>query len=142
MAMIKKILVPTDFSDLSARGVRYACQLAKEVGAEVVVINVVTLDESNVANKREVERHKQELDEFMTDKVAGASSDLTIRKVVEPGQPYSTIVYWAENEGIDLIVTSSHGRSGLSRVLMGSVAEEMIRKSPCPVLVVPMKRDN
>ena len=142
MAMIKKILAPTDFSDLSARGVRYACQLAKEVGAELVVINIVTLDESNVANKREVERHKQELDEFMTDKVAGAGSDLIIRKVVEPGQPYSTIVYWAANEGIDLIVTSSHGRSGLSRVLMGSVAEEIMRKSTCPVLVVPMEREN
>jgi nucleotide-binding universal stress UspA family protein len=142
MAMIKKILAPTDFSDLSARGVRYACQLAKDVGAELVVINIVTLDESNVANKREVERHKLELDEFMTDKVVGAGSDLIIRKVVEPGQPYSTIVYWAANEGIDLIVTSSHGRSGLSRVLMGSVAEEIMRKSTCPVLVVPMEREN
>jgi len=142
MAMIKKILAPTDFSDLSARGVRYACQLAKDVGAELVVINIVTLHESNVANKREVERHKLELDEFMTDKVVGAGSDLIIRKVVEPGQPYSTIVYWAENEGIDLIVTSSHGRRGLSRELMGSVAEEIMRKSTCPVLVVPMEREN
>ena len=142
MAMIKRILAPTDFSDLSAKGVRYACQLAKEVGAELVVINIVTLDESNVADRRELERHKHQLDEFLTDKVAGAGSDLSIRKVVEPGQPDSTIVYWAENEGIDLIVTSSHGRSGLSRVLMGSVAEEIMRKSRCPVLVVPMEREN
>jgi len=142
MAMIKKILAPTDFSDLSASGVRYACQLAKEVGAELVVINIVTLDESNVADKRELEQHKRQLDEFLTEKVAGAGSDLSIRKVVEPGQPYSTIVYWAENERVDLIVTSSHGRSGLSRVLMGSVTEEIIRKSPCPVLVVPMQREN
>jgi len=142
MAMIKKILAPTDFSDLSATGVRYACQLAKEFGAELVVINIVILDESNVADRREVERHKQQLDEFLADKVAGAGSDLSIRKVVEPGQPHATIVYWAENEGIDLIVTSSHGRSGLSRVLMGSVAEEIIRKSRCPVLVVPMEREN
>jgi nucleotide-binding universal stress UspA family protein len=142
MAMIKKILAPTDFSDLSASGVRYACQLAKEIGAELVVINIVTLDESNVADRRELEQHKQQLDEFLTDKVAGVGSDLSIRKVVEPGQPYSTIVYWAENERVDLIVTSSHGRSGLSRVLMGSVTEEIIRKSPCPVLVVPMAREN
>jgi nucleotide-binding universal stress UspA family protein len=142
MAMIKKILAPTDFSDLSASGVRYACQLAKEIGAELVVINIVALDESNVADKRELEQHKRQLDEFFTDKVAGVGSDLSIRKVVEPGQPYSTIVYWAENERVDLIVTSSHGRSGLSRVLMGSVTEEIIRKSPCPVLVVPMAREN
>ncbi|HEY7556312.1 MAG TPA: universal stress protein [Candidatus Binatia bacterium] len=142
MAMIKKILAPTDFSDLSASGVRYACQLAKEIGAELVVINIVALDESNVADKRELEQHKRQLDEFFTDKVAGVGSGLSIRKVVEPGQPYSTIVYWAENERVDLIVTSSHGRSGLSRVLMGSVTEEIIRKSPCPVLVVPMAREN
>lgn len=142
MAMIKKILAPTDFSDLSAKGVSYACQLAKEVGAELVVINVVLLDESNVANRRELERHKQQLDEFLNDKVAGLATDLKIRKVVEPGQPYSTIVYLAENESVDLIVTSSHGRTGLSRVLMGSVTEEIIRKSPCPVLVVPMEREN
>jgi nucleotide-binding universal stress UspA family protein len=105
-------------------------------------MNVVPLDESNVAGRREVEQHKQQLDEFLNDKAAGLASDLKIRKVVEPGQPYATIVYLAENENVDLIVTSSHGRSGLSRVLMGSVAEEIIRKSRCPVLVVPMERDN
>jgi nucleotide-binding universal stress UspA family protein len=142
MAMIEKILAPTDFSELSAKGVRYACQLAKEFGAELVVINVVPLDESNVADRREIEQHRQQLDVFLNDKVAGLASDLKLRKVVEPGQPYANIVYLAENEGVDLIVTSSHGRSGLSRVLMGSVAEEIIRKSPCPVLVVPMERDN
>ena len=121
---------------------RYACQLARESGAEIVVINVVPLDEANVADRREIERHKQELDEFLNDKVTGLASDLKLRKVVEPGQPYANIVYLAENEGVDLIVTSSHGRSGLSRVLMGSVAEEIIRKAPCPVLVVPMEREN
>jgi nucleotide-binding universal stress UspA family protein len=142
MAIIRKILAPTDFSDLSARGVQYACQLAKELAAEVIVMNVIALDESNVADRREVERHKQQLDEFLNEKIAGLAGDLTIRKVVEPGQPYGTIVYWAQTEGVDLIVTSSHGRSGISRVLMGSVAEEIMRKSLCPVLVVPMARDN
>jgi nucleotide-binding universal stress UspA family protein len=140
MAMIKKILAPTDFSELSAKGVRYACQLAKEVGAELVIINIVTLDESNLVNKREMEQHRQLLDEFLAVKVAAVGSDITIRKVVEPGQPYSTIVHWAEKEGIDLIVISSHGRSGLSRMVMGSVTAEILKKSPCPVLVVPMER--
>lgn len=140
MAMIKKILAPTDFSDLSAQGVVYAFQLAKEIGAELVVINIVTLDESNLVNKREVEQHKKLLDEFLADKVAAVGPDITIRKAVEPGQPYSTIVHWAENEAMDLIVISSHGRSGLSRMVMGSVTAEILKKSPCPVLVVPMER--
>ena len=138
MAMIKKILAPTDFSDLSAKGVRYASQLAKESGAELVVMNIVPLDESNVASKREIDQHKLELDEFLVDRDMG--SDLNIRKLVEPGVPSSTIVYFAEKENCDLIVMSSHGRSGLSRVLMGSVTEHILRKSPCPVLVVPLER--
>jgi nucleotide-binding universal stress UspA family protein len=141
MAMIKRILAPTDFSDVSAKGVLYACQLAKEAGAELVVINIVTLDESNVASKQEVDQHKQQLDEFLTEQLAAAGSGITIRKVVEPGQPYSTIVHWAENEGIDLIVMSSHGRRGLSRMVMGSVTAEILKRSPCPVLVVPMERE-
>ncbi len=140
MAMIKKILAPTDFSDISAKGVQYACQLAKEVGAEVIVINIVTLDESNLVNKRELEQHKRLLDEFLRDKVGDAASGLNIRKVVEPGQPDATVVHWADNESVDLMVMSSHGRSGLSRVLMGSVTEQILRRSPCPVLVVPLER--
>jgi nucleotide-binding universal stress UspA family protein len=141
MAMIRRILAPTDFSDVSAKGVLYACQLAKDAGAELVVINIVTLDESNVASKQEVEQHKRQLDAFLTDQAAAVGPDITIRKVVEPGQPYSTIVHWAENEGIDLIVMSSHGRRGLSRMVMGSVTAEILKTSPCPVLVVPMERE-
>lgn len=140
MAMIKKILAPTDFSDLSAKGVRYACQLAKDVGAELVVMNIVTLDESNLIDKREMEQHKRQLDEFLTDKVGDVAADLNIRKVVEAGQPFTTVAHLAGNEGVDLIVMSSHGRGGLSRVLMGSVTEETLRKSRCPVLVVPSDR--
>jgi nucleotide-binding universal stress UspA family protein len=68
MELIKKILAPTDFSDLSARGVRYACQLAKDVGAELIIFNVVLLDETNVVDKHEVERHKKRLDEFIAEK--------------------------------------------------------------------------
>jgi nucleotide-binding universal stress UspA family protein len=142
MAMIKKILAPTDFSDISAKGVSYACELAKEVGAELVIINVVILDESNLINKREMEQHKRQLDEFLNDKVGDMASGTNIRKVVEPGQADTTIVHWADNEGVDLIVMSSHGRGGLARMLMGSVTEEILRKSPCPVLVVPLEREN
>ena len=65
MGMLNRILAPTDFSELSARGVRYACQLAKNVGAEVIILNVVLLDETNVVNKQEVERHKKRLEEFI-----------------------------------------------------------------------------
>ena len=142
MGMLKKILAPTDFSDLSARGVRYACQLAKDVGAEVIIFNVVLLDETNVVDKREVEQHKKRLDEFIAEKIAGAGADLKIRNVVNAGQPFGAIVDCAENEHIDLIVMSSHGRSGLSRMLIGSVTDKILRGAPCPVLVVPSDQKN
>jgi universal stress protein A len=142
MGMLKTILAPTDFSDLSAAGVRYACQLAKDAAAELIIFNVVVLDESNRVDKREMEQHKKRLDDFVAEKIAGAAAGLKIRHRVEAGQPFGGIVDCAEKEGIDLIVMSSHGRSGLSRMLIGSVTDKLLRAAPCPVLVVPMKKQD
>jgi nucleotide-binding universal stress UspA family protein len=141
MDMLKKILAPTDFSDLSVRGVRYACQLAKGVGAEVTILNVVIVDESGI-NKGEMEENKQRLEEFVVKNVADIGANLRIRKVVDAGQPYGAIVDCAENERIDLIVMSSHGRSGLSRMLIGSVTDKVLRAASCPILVVPLDKEN
>lgn len=139
MSMLKTILAPTDFSDLSANGVRYACRLAKDVGAEVIVLNVVLLDESNTVDKREMAQHEKRLDEFVGE-LAAEGGDLKIGKRVVAGLPYNAIVYCAENERIDLIVMSTHGRSGLSRMLIGSVTDKILRGAPCPVLVVPQAK--
>ena len=138
MAMFKTILAPTDFSDLSAAGVRYASRLAKETGAELVVFNVVLVDESNAIDKRELAEHKVRLEEFVTDQLADEARELKIRKAVAGGQPFNAIVDCAESEHADLIVMSSHGRSGLSRMLIGSVTDKILRGARCPVLVVPV----
>ena len=142
MAMLKTILAPTDFSDLSANGVRYACQLARDMGAALIIFNVVALDESNAVNKREIEQHKKRLEEFVAEKVADAGVGLKVRQMVDAGQPFGAIVDCAEKEGVDLIVMSSHGRSGLSRMLIGSVTDKILRGGSCPVLVVPAKPEN
>jgi universal stress protein A len=142
MAMLKKILAPTDFSELSARGVRYACQLAKDAGAELIVFNVVLLDETNTINKVEIDRHKARLDNFVADKITDASANLKIRKLVDAGEAYGAILDCADNEQVDLIVMSSHGRSGLSRMLIGSVTDKILRGASCPVLVVPAKTES
>jgi universal stress protein A len=142
MAMLKTILAPTDFSDLSANGVRYACQLARDMGAALIVFNVVALDESNAVNKREIEQHKKRLEEFVAEKVADAGVGLKVRQIVDAGQPFGAIVDCAKKEGVDLIVMSSHGRSGLSRMLIGSVTDKILRGGSCPVLVVPAKTEN
>ena len=104
-------------------------------------LSVVIVDESGI-NKREVEEHKQRLDQFVARSVADVGANLRIRKVVDVGQPYRAIVDCAENERIDLIVMSSHGRSGLSRMLIGSVTDKVLRVAPCPVLVVPLEKEN
>ena len=142
MATLKKLLAPTDFSDLSSRGVRYACQMAKDIGAELIIFNVVLLDETNTIDKQEMERHRERLDKFIADKIADVSGSLKIRKMVDAGQPFGAIVDCAEKEGVDLIVMSSHGRSGLSRMLIGSVTDKILRGGSCPVLVVPAKTEN
>ena len=141
MDVLKKILAPTDFSELSVRGVRYACELAKDVGAEVTILNVVTVDESGI-NKGEMGEHKQRLDEFVAKNVADVSANLRISKLVDAGQAYVAIIDCAENERIDLIVMSSHGRSGLSRMLIGSVTDKVLRGASCPVLVVPLEKES
>jgi nucleotide-binding universal stress UspA family protein len=138
--MLKTILAPTDFSELSTRGVRYACRLAKETGADLAVFNVVVLDESNAIDKREMAQHKIRLDEFVTEKLAEAGAGVKIRQIVAGGEPYGAIVDCAESEHVDLIVMSSHGRSGLSRMLIGSVTDKILRGAPCPVLVVPPEK--
>ena len=137
MAMLKKLLAPTDFSELSAEGVRYACKLAKEVGAQVIVLNVVILDESNVVGKGEIAAHEKRLIEFTSKIVGRRADDLKVREAVVTGQAYAAIVDCAEKERADLIVMSSHGRSGLSRMLIGSVTDKLLRGASCPVLVVP-----
>jgi nucleotide-binding universal stress UspA family protein len=139
MATLKKLLAPTDFSDLSASGVRYACQLARENGAELIILNVAILDETNVIDKQDMERHRTRLDRFVAEKLADASANLKIRKVVDAGEAYGAILDCADNEGVDLIVMSSHGRTGLARMLIGSVTDKVLRGASCPVLVVPAK---
>src|SRR5687768_16116769 len=141
MGIFKTILAPTDFSDLSANGVRYACQLARETGAELIAFNVLVLDESNRIDKREIEQHKQRLADFVAEKVPDAGAGLKMRQLVDAGQPFGAIVDCAEKEGVDLIVMSSHGRSGLSRMLIGSVTDKILRGAPCPVLAVPSQKE-
>ena len=102
---------------------------------------MVTVDESGI-NKREMGEHKQQLDEFVAKNVADFGANLRIRKLIDAGQAYVAIVDCAENERIDLIVMSSHGRSGLSRMLIGSVTDKVLRGASCPVLVVPLEKES
>jgi nucleotide-binding universal stress UspA family protein len=149
MNLIKKILTPTDLSDFSAKGVRYAFRLAKAVGADVIVVHVVPTEtflsharelEMGVPGqkmlKRLVDQHRHTLGQFLERQLADLP-DLKVRHIVEMGTPHSLIVDMAEKEGVDLIVMSTHGRSGLPRMALGSVTERILRRAHCPILAIP-----
>jgi nucleotide-binding universal stress UspA family protein len=153
MKLIRKILTTTDLSAFSAKGVRYAFQLAKSAGAEVIIAHALKTEEflsharglemakpgaqENTLLERLVDQHKDALGRFSEEQLADLNIDLKVRQIVEMGEPQALIVNWAKNEGVDLIVMSTHGRSGLPRLMLGSVTERVIRGAPCPVLAIP-----
>ena len=145
MDRIKKILAPTDLSDLSQTGVRYALELAKAVGAEVIVYLVVCRDEFmryELLHVRPLlldnllQRYRLELSGFLKQRFSALLAPIKLRQEVELGIPEDNIVTKAKEEAMNLIVISTHGRTGLSHMFMGSVTEHVIRHAPCPVLSI------
>ncbi|HKA34127.1 MAG TPA: universal stress protein [Candidatus Binatia bacterium] len=150
MNKLRKILAPTDLSDMSRAGVRYALETAALTGAEVVAYNVVGCNEAapyydveysyvgayTPAVEDIVEEHRRHLAKFVRDNFADLARKVRVTEVVEVGTPYDKIVEKARADGADMIVLSTHGRTGLMHVLIGSVAERVVRMAECPVLTV------
>jgi len=140
MKKIEKILAPTDLSDLSALGIQYALELARGWGAELTVYHIT--DATELANYKAfslddlIDRHKRSLRQFLGDRFADLLPLVEVREKVEIGSPADMIVAEAEKEGSDLIVMSTHGRTGLAHLLMGSVTEHVVRNAVCPVFSV------
>jgi universal stress protein A len=145
MNRIKKILAPTDLSALSRSGLRYALELAQATGAQIIVYYVVCVDEFTRYEHLHVRpllldnllvRYQARLDEFLDKNFAAILPQVEIRKEVELGIPEDNIVAKASDEAVDLIVISTHGRTGLSHLFTGSVTENVVRRAPCPVLSI------
>jgi nucleotide-binding universal stress UspA family protein len=152
MERINKILAPTDFSELSQVGVRYALELAKAVKAEVTVYHAVSQAElmqyhtefSEGRTEEQlrpllhpVDTYEQAMTRFIKTHFADLIADVKVHEKVEMGIAEKNIVNLAEEEGIDLIVISTHGRTGLSHMIVGSVTEKVVRLARCPVLSIP-----
>jgi nucleotide-binding universal stress UspA family protein len=146
MIGIKNILVATDFGEASDSALRYGRELAGCFGATLHVLNVVenfyvtTFGAETYAAivpemQRELETaaHKQ-IDELLID--SDGSGPPTRPVVMTSGSPAYAIVDYARENGIDLIVMGTHGRGALAHLMMGSVAERVVRIAPCPVLTV------
>lgn len=139
MLALKTILHPTDFSPRSEYAFRLACSLARDHGAKVIVLHVVIpppavsygemiLDNDTVA---QVDQLWETLRQIKSPDPA-----VTLEHRLEEGFPATEIVRVATEAGCDMIVLGTHGRTGVGRLLMGSVAEQVVRQASCPVLTV------
>jgi nucleotide-binding universal stress UspA family protein len=141
MNEIKKILAPTDLSYLSLAGLRYALDLARTVGAEVTVYHAIETEElfrygrSGMQGDL-VEKYDTALQRFLEIYCSEFLSGVEIHTKAELGPPDINIVDEAKKAGVDLIVISTRGRTGLSHILVGSVTERVVRHAPCPVLSI------
>lgn len=131
MYSIKKILTTTDFSEYSAEALDYAISIADMYQAELHVIHVVEGQAVEVADV--IGRARKRLRQFVIDRV---DESVWIIQAVRNGHPHEEIIKYAKELGIDLIVLATHGRTGLSYIIMGSIAEKVIRHSHVPVLTV------
>ena len=139
MLSIRTVLHPTDFSERSEYAFQAACSLARDHGARLAVLYVQHPDVVGFA----------EYAAFVPDPIqtpADLKATLSARHAIDPrldveyrvaeGDPAAEIVYAATDLDANLIVMGTHGRTGLGRLLMGSVAEAVSRRSPCPVLTL------
>lgn len=145
MLKLKSILCPTDFSEFSERAVRYGCELAEKFGAELHLLNVVQQYETVAPGSGEwftpftemLPELRQQSQEQLA-KLPGpeVTSKLTVHRVTRVGPAIDEIAKYAKEHNIDLIVQGTHGRRGVKHMLLGSVAENIVRYAPCPVLTV------
>ena len=145
MAKIEKILYPTDFSELSIGAMKYAALLAEKFGASLHVLHVVdqayqywmAMGPESVpagpTTEEMINTSKKQMEEFVGQHVP---ANLKATTQIVSGRPFMEIIRLAEEKAVDLIVIGTHGRGALSQMLLGSVADKVVHKAPCPVLSV------
>jgi len=137
MFAIRRILHPTDFSPPAKAALRLACSLAEDYGAELTLIHVW---DPLIVTGEKPHPHlpTNSLEEALAwlDAVEVAAPSVRSFRHLVVGNPVNEIVLEAKEGAADLIVMGTRGRTGLNRLLMGSVAEGVLRKAPCPVLTV------
>jgi len=125
----RQILVATDFSDSADAAFGIAARYARALHARLHLLHVFTGGEVDVTR-------------LLAEVAAQAGPDVPVVVAATGGDPAEEILRYAGRHPIDLIVVSTHGRTGVSRALLGSVAERVTRGAPCPVLVVPARRQS
>ncbi len=135
MIHVRKVLYPTDFSSYSNQAYFHAVALAENHQASLTVLFVHTPDFHTGGEQSSQQYWKDQLEQ-----IRPVNPDIAVHHVFLVGEPAMEIVRYARDAGIDLIVMGTHGRTGLERLLMGSVAEKVLRDAHCSVLVVKLPR--
>lgn len=139
---IRRLLVPVDFSANCRKAVAYAMAFAKQFGASLTFLHVIQVNyaygEFGAIDFSALEREMRggadkELEAML---VAARAAGVTAERLIREGSPPKVIADVASELAIDLLVISTHGYTGLKHVLMGSIAEQVVRYAPCPVMVV------
>ena len=141
MFKIRTILCPVDFSDASRKAVRYAHEFAVSMGAAMFLLNVVEprpmavdLSLNYIPLEEDLEKAAETDLDALKNELLGEG--LKVESSVEIGNPSDVILEKAAELDVNLVIMGSHGKKGLSRLIMGSVAETVVRKADCPVLIV------
>ena len=141
---IRHILAPTDFSDFSKQGLKSALELAQTFGAKLLLLHVVDpppypiegLVPSQLGANLLEDLERQASNDLAAVLPEAQATQVDIARRVMIGIPYRKIIEVAEADKADLIVMTTHGRTGISHLVMGSVAERVVRTAPCPVLTI------
>lgn len=141
MIRIHTILCPVDFSDASRKSVQYAREFARSMGASIYLLNVVEPRPMAVDITLNYVPLEEDLEKAAAEDLHAILQELhqeglTAECGVEFGNPADVILEQADEHDVNLVIMGSHGKKGLSRLIMGSVAETVVRKANCPVLIV------
>jgi len=141
MITLQKILVPTDFSDHSEKAIRYGVELATKFHGELHLVHAIdpmpsTYVEGGFFPFESTAELEASIAEKLDELEVESDAELTTIRKVCVGSPFVEITRYAKENAIDLIVMGTHGRGAIAHMLLGSVAERVVRKAPCPVLVV------
>ena len=134
----EKILLATDFSPASESAVAYASALARDTGAKLLIVHVEEPPLAYTTGEMyfdPTDTARPGLDEALR-RVLPTAPEIRYEHHLLMGNPAQELIDLATKERVDLIVMGTHGRTGLSRLLMGSVAEEVVRQAPCPVFTL------
>jgi universal stress protein A len=136
---VRKILAPIDFSDYSMEALRGAMELAKDLDGELHIVHVVAPHFALIDKMREQARETLMLEEAEEElariRKGDCGNSVKVFTEVVVGPPVSKLAEYAKQQQIDLILLATHGRTGIEHLMIGSVAEKLVRAAPCSVLV-------